>query len=145
MKIKNIAIQSAAFLTVAALYAPVALAQTPTGNSINLGPSTQIGAVNADANSVVRFAINGLTVIAVIASLIWLLYGGLRWVISGGDKAKVDAARGTIVAAIVGLIIVILAWVIINAVLQILTNKGLNDITLPSLSNPDITAAPKQP
>ena len=131
MKIKNIAIQSAAFLTVAALSAPRVFG----AETVDLNPSEQIGKVDASANDVVRFAINGLTVIAIIASLIWLLYGGLRWVISGGDKAKVDAARGTIVAAIVGLIIVILAWVIINAVLQILTGTTLNTFTLPSLGN----------
>lgn len=111
----------------------------PGGNgTINIIP-TAIGPVATDANGLVRFIINAMIVIGVIASLIFLLWGGLRWILSGGDKGKVDAARSTIVAAIVGLVIVILAYVIVNTVLTIVTGSGLSGFTLPTLSNPNAT------
>ncbi len=111
----------------------------PGGNgTVNIVP-TAIGPVATDANGLVRFIINSLIVIGVIASLIFLLWGGLRWIISGGDKGKVDAARSTIVAAIVGLVVVILAYVIVNTVLTIVTGSGLSGFTLPTLSNPNNT------
>lgn len=101
---------------------------------LNLSAPSAAGNVNADPSIIIRFAVNGLIIVGIVASLIFLLWGGIRWILSGGDKAKVDTARNTIVAAIVGLIIVILAWVIINTVLTVLTGCGLSNFTLPSLS-----------
>ncbi len=70
----------------------------------------------SDNSSLIRNAINIMLVVAVIASIIFLILGGIRWIMSGGDKAKVDAARGTITAAIIGLIISFLAFFIIGLV-----------------------------
>lgn len=115
----------------------------PNKSQIDIVPSA-IGPIDASANDVVRFAINGLIVIGVIASLLFLLWGGLRWILSGGDKGKVDAARSTIVAAIVGLVIVILAYVIINTVLTIVTGSGLSGFNLPSLTEPEASKLPEK-
>lgn len=125
---KTLAIGSSVvtFLT----FVPYALA-----DKINLEAPSAAGSANgADASVLIRFVINGLIVVGIVASLLFLLWGGIRWILSGGDKGKVDAARGTIVAAIVGLIIVILAWVIINTVLTILTGCSLGNFQLPSLA-----------
>lgn len=102
-------------------------------NNLNLSAPSAAGNVVSDPSVIIRFAINGLIIVGIVVSLIFLLYGGLRWIISGGDKAKVDTARQTIVASIVGLIIVILAWVIINAVVKILTGCDLGNFQLPTL------------
>lgn len=134
---KKIVIHLFVFLVLAVLFTTSAHAE-----QVDIRPSA-VGPINASANQIVRFIINALIVIGVIASLIFLLYGGLRWVISGGDKGKVDAARSTIVAAIVGLIIVILAYVIINTVLTVLTGSGIGGFTLPSLTSPEASRLPQ--
>lgn len=112
------------------LSAQVALA---ANDNIDLTTPGKYAGTAINANDLVRFIINGLIVVGIVLSLIFLIWGGLRWIMSGGDKAKVDTARGTIVAAIVGLIIVILAWVIINTVLFILTGAGLQNFELPTI------------
>lgn len=108
-------------------------AAAPTPNTLNLSAPTAAGNVVSDPSVIIRFAINGLIIVGIVAALLFLLYGGIRWILSGGDKAKVDTARNTIVAAIVGLIIVILAWVIINTVVKLLTGCDLGNFQLPTL------------
>lgn len=111
---------------------------------INLNPVNGVVPSNAvTVSDVIRFIINLLVVIAVIASLVYLIYGGLRWVISGGDKEKVEAARKTVVAAIIGLVVVLLSWVIITVVMQIVTGSGLTNFTLPTLQNPNTQTRPQ--
>jgi|SRR3989344_3472680 len=101
-------------------------------NSINVGPPS--GAVQtAPASSIVSFVFNLLIIVALLISLIFLIYGGIKWITSGGDKAAVESARNTVVAAIVGLVIVLLTWVIINFVLQLLGLSGLGNLNLPNL------------
>lgn len=140
MNKRKLIVNVSAFLALLVLLTPSVFAVTPgqRGNApeVNLVPSA-IAPVEAGPNAIVRFIINALIVIGVIASLVWLLWGGVKWVISGGDKAKVDSARGTIVAAIVGLIIVILAYVIINTVLTVITGSGISGFELPTLGDPE--------
>lgn len=54
--------------------------------------------------------------IAVIASFIFLVWGGVQWIISGGDKAGVEAAQHRIQAALLGLFIVFVSWAIFSIV-----------------------------
>ncbi len=111
---------------------------------IDLSPVNGVVPSSAvQVSDVIRFIINLLVVIAVIASLVYLIYGGLRWVISGGDKEKVEAARKTVVAAIIGLVVVLLSWVIITVVMQIVTGKALNNFTLPTLQSPNTQTKPQ--
>jgi hypothetical protein len=77
-----------------------------------------------------------LLIVAVIISVIFLIWGGIRWITSGGDKGKVDSARGTIVAAIVGLILAFLAFFIVNVIFQVVLGQPLGALTLPSLTSP---------
>lgn len=131
--LKKVAIYSAATGAVLFLAAPT-FAQGNT--QLNLAAPSAAGTANgASASVIIRFVINGLIVIGIVAALLFMLWGGIRWILSGGDKGKVDAARSTIVASIVGLIIVILAWVVINTVLQVLTGCNLGQFQLPNLSN----------
>ena len=101
-------------------------------NTINIAPPDQaVPAASADA--IVRFVFNLLIIVALLISLIFLIYGGIKWITSGGDKTAVESARNTVVAAIVGLVIVLLTWVIINFVLQLLGLGGLGVINIPNL------------
>ncbi len=104
-------------------------------DTINLQPVNGVVDKNIQISDVVSFVINLLVVISIVASLIFLIYGGLRWVISGGDKEKVENARKTVVAAIIGLVVVLLSWVIITIVLQVITGKGLANFEVPTLGN----------
>jgi hypothetical protein len=71
---------------------------------------------NGDLGTGISWIITALGVVAVLAALFFLLWGGIKWITSGGDKEKVDGARKTVIYAIIGLIVVILSVLIINTV-----------------------------
>lgn len=76
-----------------------------------------------------------LLVIAIVLSLIYLVFGGIKYITSGGDKGKVDAAKSHLTAAIVGLIISLMAFFIVNIITYVVTGKGLGGLTIPTLLN----------
>jgi hypothetical protein len=49
--------------------------------------------------------VNTALFIGLIATLIYIVYGGVRWITAGGDAKALDAARATITQAIIGLIL----------------------------------------
>lgn len=53
-----------------------------------------------------------IMIVAAIASLVYLFWGGLEWITSGGDKAGTEKAKSKITDAIIGLVIVFSAWAI---------------------------------
>ena len=69
------------------------------------------------AGGIAGTIISALIILAVILTLLYLVYGGIKWITSGGEKAKIDAARSHITAAVVGLVIALLAYVIVGIVL----------------------------
>jgi len=111
-------------------------ANPPVSVSTKLCPpafSNLCGVNIASSNGLVGGIIQVLFIIAILAALFFLIYGGIRWITSGGDKGKVDQARSTIVAALVGLIIAFLAFAITNFVLIFFTGQGTSQLTLPKL------------
>lgn len=70
---------------------------------------------NAPEN-IILASLSLLTIIVVVSSLIFAIYGGVLWTTSGGDKQKLDKARRTITFSIVGLVVMVLAFVIIQTV-----------------------------
>lgn len=70
-----------------------------------------------------------LLIIAIILSVVFLIWGGIKWIMSGGDKGKVEQARSAIIASIIGLVISLLAYFIISVIVYIIT--GNNDLNLP--------------
>lgn len=105
---------------------------TSDQRSIDLGQGP-LGAVTP--NDLIKFIIVGAFALAIIAALIYLIWGGINWILSGGEKEKVDEARKRIVAAIVGLILVALAVVILNFVLVLLGFCGLFNFQLPTIKD----------
>lgn len=97
-------------------------------------PKNVVSSNSVTISSFIGFVINMLIIIAIVASLIFLIYGGIRWIISGGDKEKVETARKTVVSSIIGLVVVLLAWVIITITLQFLGLGGLNNLVVPTLT-----------
>ncbi|MCL5675948.1 MAG: pilin [Patescibacteria group bacterium] len=55
-------------------------------------------------------------ILAAIACLLYLLWGGADWIISGGDKTAIENARNKITHAIVGLAIVVAIWALFGLV-----------------------------
>lgn len=48
---------------------------------------------------------SAIMAIAVLAVLLFLIWGAIEWITSGGDKSKVESARNKITNAILGLIV----------------------------------------
>lgn len=74
-----------------------------------------------------------LFVIAILAALVYLVYGGFRWLVSSGDKSQVASAREHIVAAIIGLIIIFLSYFILNILLTFFGLGSLGSLKIPTL------------
>lgn len=90
--------------------------QLPGGRSIEAPsgiPTTETG---TNLSTIISWSINLLLILAILATLSFLLWGGLSWITSGGDKEKLDNARKTIVFAVIGLIVVLLSFVIVQTV-----------------------------
>jgi hypothetical protein len=66
----------------------------------------------------VNFLISLLFTIAIVISLIFLIWGGIRWILSGGDRMKVEDARITIISAIIGLIVTFASYFLFNLALS---------------------------
>jgi hypothetical protein len=83
--------------------------------------------------SIISTLINGAFVLAIVAALGYLIYGGVKWILSQGDKTKVEGARNHVVAAVLGLVIVFMSYLILNIVVKIFTGSDLSHLTLPSI------------
>lgn len=59
-----------------------------------------------------------LFVLAILAALFYLVWGGFKWLTSGGDKGGVQQAREHIIAAIIGLVIIFLSYFILNILVR---------------------------
>ena len=64
--------------------------------------------------TVIRNGIVILFIVAVILTLIFLIWGGIQWTMSGGEKEGLQKARLKLTYAIIGLVVVLLAFLIIN-------------------------------
>lgn len=58
--------------------------------------------------------INIAAILAGVATVFFIVWGGVRFITSGGDPVKVEGAKKTITYAIVGFVIILLSFVIIK-------------------------------
>jgi hypothetical protein len=88
-------------------------------NELNFDPSKKCTPKDAqdEVNNTLRLAINILTLIVGVISVIMIIVGGLKYITSGGDSSNVQGAKNTIMYAIIGLVVVALAQIIVNFVL----------------------------
>jgi hypothetical protein len=93
------------------------------GASANICPGGSFNALcDLNANNfstIIGNILQILLIIAVVLSVIFLIWGGIKWVMSGGDKGAVESARSTIIAAIIGLVIAFAAFFLVTIVLQL--------------------------
>src|SRR6185437_1143562 len=90
------------------------LAFTLPGNQVIKPPSVIPSGGLPVVAKVVANSITILLILAVVLSLIFLIWGGAQWIASGGDKAKISAARGRITYAIIGLIVTLVAFFLVG-------------------------------
>ena len=110
---------------------------------INLSPGRPQQGINpaTDPRVIITNAITIIFVIAVLAVLVYMIWGAFSWITSGGDKEKIKAARGMITNALIGLEILALAFIIARVVGAVLGIDFAN-LTLPRLDAPaNITPA----
>ncbi len=91
-------------------FAPSAFA----ANTLCPGDNTFNILCNQTIGTLIGPLVSLIFVVAVVAALLYLIYGGFKWLISGGDKAAVASAREHIIAAVVGLVIIFLSYFILN-------------------------------
>jgi len=82
----------------------------------------------------VRNGITILFIVAVVAALFFLIFGGIKWISSGGDKTRLESARNTIIASIIGLILVFSSYFILNITLEFFGLKavGVGHFVIPT-------------
>lgn len=81
--------------------------------------------IGDDAGGIIATVMIIFFIIAIITSLLFIVFGAFRWVTSAGDQNRTQQARSTIIAAVVGLIISISVFFIINIVLYVFTGQGI--------------------
>jgi hypothetical protein len=85
--------------------------------------TASIGAQNGLA-AFAKTAVNVMSLIVGVVSVIMIVYGGLRYVTSGGSSEGVGNAKNIILYAIIGLVIVALAQAIVHFVLNATLNNN---------------------
>src|SRR3989344_200890 len=74
------------------------------------------GGLFGPGQTIIQNGIVILSIVAIILTLVFLLFNAIKWITSSGDKQKIAAARSGIIYAIVGLVIVFLAFLVINVI-----------------------------
>ena len=69
-----------------------------------------------DPGTFIGGAINIFLIVAGIAMMIYLLWGGFDWITSGGEKEKLTKAQQKLTNAVIGIFIVIFALVLFNLI-----------------------------
>ena len=106
------------------------LSTDPT--KIHAQPIEGIGTITPPANiprspdsisGYIPTIIDASFLIGIIATLIYIVYGGIRWIMSGGDQKALAAARETIIQAIVGFILLSVGFAVAKLLEKVL---GIN-------------------
>src|SRR4051794_17721618 len=67
-------------------------------------------------NTVLQNSVGIFIGLAVIVTIIMIIWSGIQWITSAGDKQRIDAAKTRITITIIGLIIIFSAFFIISVV-----------------------------
>ncbi len=133
---KKIIISSSAFISLALTSVGTAFAQQQQVSRPICPPGAFSSLCNlkvGSASGIVGTIIQVLLIIAILASLFFLIFGGIRYITSGGDKGKIDQARGTLTAALIGLVISLVSFFIVNFLLIFFTGQGISSMSIPTL------------
>ena len=111
------------------------LAPSAFANTLCPGSGSDFaGLCSVSISGVIGPFINLIFIIATIAALLYLIFGGFKWLTSGGDKGAVTAAREHIVAAIIGLVIIFLSYFILQIIIGFFVpNFTFSNFALPKI------------
>ena len=124
-------------LTTSLTTGAVLTAALPAFAQINTCPPGSFSSLCLTSNNlgqVVGQTISFVFVVATVAALLYLIWGGIRWILSKGEKGGVEEAQKHIVAAIIGLVVIFLSFLILNVVVHFfLPGLDLTHLVLPNL------------
>ena len=95
---------------------PASNAQCPPEGCI--GKPSELGIPEVGTGDAVTDAIDLLSLLAGILSVIFLVLGGIRYTTSSGDSTRVTSARQTITFAVIGLAVSLIAPLIVGFVIE---------------------------
>lgn len=101
----------------AMLAVPMRVVASSAGNDIINGAD----AVNTDGpsiNTAIEVAVNTLSLVVGVASVVMVMLGGYRYITSAGDASKANAARSTVLYALIGVVIVAVSQLILQLVVS---------------------------
>jgi flagellar basal body-associated protein FliL len=90
---------------------------TPKGQILQGAGDTGTSCSDSGVDNAAKAAVDVLSVIVGVASVIMILIGGFKYTTSSGDSNKIASAKNTLIYAIVGLVVASLAAFIVNAVI----------------------------
>lgn len=90
---------------------------TVTTGSQNSNCAQSSNGISNGIGTLAKQAVNILSLVVGVVSVIMIIYGGFKYITSGGESGKVTSAKTTLIYAILGLIVVALAQIIVQWVL----------------------------
>lgn len=93
-------------------------------------------AANTSTGNLIASALQIVSIIAVLAVLIFLVWGAFDWITSGGDKEKIAGARKKMTNAIIGLFLLALSAFIATLAGEIVGINPFSVGDLPILGQP---------
>jgi len=90
------------------------LALTISGNTVNVPNGVPDLSSGISLDQIVGVIFGVLFFVAILLTIVYLIWGGIDYITSTGDKNKIHAAKDKIIYAIIGLIVVILSFFIIR-------------------------------
>jgi uncharacterized membrane protein YidH (DUF202 family) len=120
----RIVLSLALVLTFAAPATPVVAATGVFKNSCvaGAGDATVCKSTGADPlttnNGIIHKATQVISVLAGIAAVLTIVWGGIQYITSEGNPEEVSKAKKTIIYAIVGIVVIVVAQSIINFVIR---------------------------
>ena len=89
----------------------------PTGTNPSLRDCDINVLAEAGAN-----LLNALIAIAIVATVIFIMYGAIRLITSAGNPENLKKSREIITNSVMGVVIVLVAWVVINTFFTLFVN-----------------------
>ncbi len=96
--------------------APDPDAKCPPSGCLANDPS-ELDVPNVKASDIAKGAINTLSLIAGVLSVIFLVLGGIRYAASSGNAQRVEGAKQTLIYASIGLLLSVLAPFIVGFII----------------------------
>lgn len=93
-------------------------------------------AADKKIDSVLETALNLLSIIVAVISVIVIILGGLRFILAQGDSNSIASARNSVLYALVGLVIVAMAQIMVRFVIGRVDGAPASAPTAPALNGP---------